>query len=122
MVRVFDGFAINPIAITQERRTLEEIMRAFSHLHMIQQYKIPPYRIDLYMPTYKIAIECDEKCHQRYDQENEACRQAYIEQKLACTFVRYNPDGPNFHIGDVIHKIIILIYGKEGRAHEESIA
>ncbi|HLZ57692.1 MAG TPA: hypothetical protein VKR06_12150 [Ktedonosporobacter sp.] len=112
MVQKFNSSIVKPITMTKERRTIGEIVKAFSHLHMIQQYKVTPYRIDLYFPTYKIAVECDEEGHRGYDRGSEVQRQTYIEQKLGCVFIRYNPDDPNFHVGDVIHKIMIAVYNE----------
>ena len=105
------GFAIsNDIDITKEQKTVKQIRRAFKHLTTIQQYKVVPYYIDLYFPSYNIAVECDEQGHRRYSKQEEDKRQKYIEQKLECTFVRCNPDDLNFNIGDIIHQIMMLIY------------
>jgi very-short-patch-repair endonuclease len=103
----------NEIDITKEQKTIRQIRRAFQHLRTVQQYKVGPYYIDLYFPDDRIAVECDEDGHRRYTQEVERKRQNYIEQKLNCTFVRYNPDAPSFNIGDVINQIIVLIYGED---------
>jgi very-short-patch-repair endonuclease len=100
------------IDVTKEQRTIGQIRRAFKHLETIQQYKVAPYYVDLYFPDYRIAVECDEEGHRKYTQEVEFKRQNFIEQKLGCTFVRYNPDAPSFNIGDVINEIIGLLYGK----------
>lgn len=97
------------INMTKEQKTLEEIKRAFKHLEFIEQYKVGRYRLDLYFPGRRLAIECDEWDHKRYLPEKEKTRQDYIEQELDCTFVRYNPDSVNFHIGDVIHEIMLLV-------------
>jgi very-short-patch-repair endonuclease len=79
----------------------------------VQQYKVAPYYIDLYFPDYRIAVECDEEGHRRYSPKEERKRENYIEQRLNCIFVRFNPDSPKFNIGDVINEIIVLIYGEE---------
>ncbi len=100
------------IDVTKEQRTVGQIRRAFKHLETIQQYKVASYYIDLYFPNHRIAVECDEEGHRKYTQEIERKRQNYVEQALGCTFVRYNPDTPNFNIGDVINQIIVLIYGE----------
>lgn len=101
----------NDIDVTKEQRTIGQIRKAFKHLETIQQYKVAPYYVDLYFPDYRVAVECDEEGHRKYTQEVEFKRQNHIEQALSCTFVRYNPDTPNFNIGDVINQIIVLIYG-----------
>lgn len=99
--------------ITKEQKTIGQIRRAFQHLRIVQQYKVGQYYIDLYIPDYRVAIECDEEGHRRYSPQDEYKRQNYIERRLNCTFVRYNPDAPSFNIGDVINHIILLIYGEE---------
>jgi very-short-patch-repair endonuclease len=97
--------------VTTEQQTIGQIARAFAHLRVVRQYKVPPYTIDLYFPDQGVAVECDEHGHRGwdYDPESEAQRQRHIEQALGCTFVRYNPDAPNFHIGDVINEIMLAI-------------
>jgi len=56
------------------------------------------YRIDLYLPKVKLAIEFDEFNHRKYDLEAERKREQEIQQHLGCTFFRYNPDDKNFNI------------------------
>ncbi|SRR5258707_1045318 len=97
------------ISVTKEQKTLEKIKRAFKHLKSVEQYKIGHYRIDLYFPEKRVAVECDESGHRYYPPEEERSRQGYIEQKLKCTFIRYNPNSTDFHIGDVINKIMEVI-------------
>ncbi len=99
------------IDTTHEQKTIKQIRKAFIHFTTIPQYKVTPYYIDLYFPSHKIAVECDEQGHRRYALENEIKRQKYIESTLNCTFVRYNPDALDFNIGDVINQIMVLIYG-----------
>ncbi len=102
----------NEIDVTKEQKTIRQIRKALKHLQTIEQLRVGPYYIDLYFPDYRIAVECDENGHRRYSQDIERKRQNYIERTLNCTFVRYNPDGPNFNICDVINQIIQLIYGE----------
>ena len=42
-----------------EQETIGYIMEAFQGEEMRLQYKVNKYRIDLYFPKYKLAIECD---------------------------------------------------------------
>lgn len=100
------------VSVTKEQITANQIVKAFSHLRSIHQFSVRPYFIDLYFPDHKIAIECDEDNHCGYDSQMELQRQKYIEKALDCVFIRYNPDDRNFNIGDVIHRIMMLIYGK----------
>jgi very-short-patch-repair endonuclease len=96
---------------SKEQRTIGQIVRAFAHFRAVQQYRVPPYALDLYFPDQRIAVECDEDGHRHNDPKAEIQRQRHIERALGCTFVRYNPDAPDFNIGDVINKIMLLIHG-----------
>lgn len=63
------------------------------------------YRIDLYFPTLKLAIECDENSHCDRDPIAEQKRETLIADALGCTFIRYNPDAPDFNIFKVIREV-----------------
>jgi very-short-patch-repair endonuclease len=73
---------------------------------------VGPYRIDLYLPEYKLAIECDENGHQDRDVYEEVERQKFLEQTLKCKFIRYNPDANDFDIYTVINQIMKHIMKK----------
>ena len=98
--------------VKKEQRTLLQIMQAFSGEDMQRQYSVSEgkYRIDLYFPKYKLAIECDEYGHRDRPAGYDETRQQYIEDKLGCHFIRYNPDSKNFSIFKVINRIIKYIY------------
>lgn len=71
---------------------------------MITQYSILDYRIDLYFPKYKLAIECDEKAHKNKINED-IKRENEIKEILNCTFIRYEPEEKDFCISNVINSI-----------------
>ena len=102
--------------VRKEQCTLLQIMQAFNGEDMQRQYPVSrgKYRIDLYFPEYRLAIECDEYGHIDrpigYDED----RQQYIENELGCHFIRYNPDSEDFSIFKVINKIIKYIYNNKG--------
>ena len=96
--------------LSKERETLSYILTAFKGQEMKEQYTVDGYRIDLYFPTHKLAIECDEFGHKDRDIGYEVTRQKYIETKLGCTFIRYNPDDKDFDIFSVINSIMKYIY------------
>jgi very-short-patch-repair endonuclease len=92
-----------------EAQTLERIMAAFQGLRMITQYTVLKYRIDLYFPDYKLAVECDE-LHHRYNADADRAREADIQQHLqGCSFIRYEPLQPNFDVLKVINEIVLHI-------------
>ena len=69
------------------------------------QFQISKYRIDLYIPSLKLAIECDEKSHLPYAIKDKQ-REDEIKKLLNCQFLRFNPDDPNFNIGNVINTVL----------------
>ena len=46
--------------LCKEQDTLKQNMQAFNREEMIRQFSVGKYRINLYFPRYKLAIECDE--------------------------------------------------------------
>jgi very-short-patch-repair endonuclease len=92
-----------------ETSTLKIIQEAFAGENMITQYQISNYRIDLYFPDHKIAVECDEYNHNDRDQEYETNREREIINNLNCKFIRYNPNADDFSIGKVINQIYRII-------------
>ena len=52
---------------SKEQDVLSQIMQAFRGEEMIHQFGDGKYRIDLYSPKYKLAIECDELDHRDRD-------------------------------------------------------
>jgi very-short-patch-repair endonuclease len=93
-----------------ETETIKIIKDSFVHLPSVTQFFISGYRIDLYFPAHRIAIECDEFDHQDYNSQKEEARQDSISKLLGCQFIRYNPNKEGFNIGEVINKILQLIY------------
>jgi len=94
----------------KESSYLRIISSSFKCFSQIFQHQIGQYRIDLYFPEYKLAIEVDEfghkdRCH-IYEQE----RQKYLEKYLDCKFIRFNPDEDNFNIGTIIAQILQETY------------
>ena len=97
---------------SKENDSIEIIMKTFHGEKMERQFKIGNYRIDLYFPEHKIAVECDEFDHIDRDINYEIFRQKFIEEQLQCTFVRYNPDDKDFDIALVLNKIYRTIIKK----------
>ena len=80
-------------------------MQSFNGETFLLQHTVGKYKIDLYLPDYKLVIECDEHWHSDRDKEYEQTRENYIKNKIKCTFIRFNPDTPDFNIFNVINKI-----------------
>lgn len=66
------------------------------------QKHVLSYKIDLYLPENKIAIEIDEHGHSDRNQDYEQKREQDIVNELGCKFLRFNPDEPNFKISHCI--------------------
>lgn len=90
--------------VSIEIECLEHILTAFDGEDMILQFPVASYRIDLYFPKYKLAIECDEDRH-RFQKTKDIERQTIIEELLGCTFIRFEPQSETFSMFEVINKI-----------------
>ena len=89
-----------------ESSTIRQILTAFHGERMIDQYSVLKYRIDLYFPKYKLAIECDESQHNvKIKKENDTIRMNEIQIELQCNFIRYDPFDKLFSIFNVINQI-----------------
>ena len=64
--------------LSKEQETISIIMQVFKGIKMIDQYTVGHYRIDLYFPEHKIAVECDELGHKDRDIDYEVKRQKLI--------------------------------------------
>jgi very-short-patch-repair endonuclease len=106
----FDIFNCKKLDV--ETETINIIQKVFKGENMITQYEtkkcgtINKYRIDLYFPDYKLAVECDESYHNTeinmyFDKE----RESKIINKLGCSFIRYSPESKNFDIFNIINEI-----------------
>jgi very-short-patch-repair endonuclease len=95
-----------PVKTYVEVEIHNNVMKALSHEDIILQYDVGVYRVDMYFPKYRIAVECDENGHPYYDGETEKSRQEYITQKLGCTWIRYNPYDENFDVFRLINTIL----------------
>lgn len=99
------GFDISIVVkSTIESDTLNSIITAFECENIISQYMVGKYRIDLYFSKYNLAIECDEKHHDKQIEED-IIRENYIKEKINCTFIRFKPYDKDFNIFKVINSI-----------------
>lgn len=64
------------------------IEKLFDGYTIHKQYRVEKYIIDWYIPELNIAIEFDEKHHNKnIKQDNK--RRLFIEKKIKCKFIRY---------------------------------
>ncbi len=78
------------------------ICTAFKGEIFLDQYSVGVYFIDMYMPKYKLAIECDEN---HRDKEADKTRESEIVRQLDCKFIRFKPYEKDFNIFMVINEI-----------------
>ena len=102
--------AAKRIRVRSEHHTMNVICASLEgKVEYKREFKVDNFRIDLYLPKHKIAIECDEDNHKYHSINREFGRQAYLESSLSCEFIRYNPDALDFNIGSVINQIFMRI-------------
>jgi very-short-patch-repair endonuclease len=103
------GMNLDVRYLYKEQETISKIVDSFKEEETIKQFSVLGYRIDLYFPEYRLAVECDEYGHSDRDAIYESTRQREITKELDCTFIRYNPDKPNFNIFEVESTILTHI-------------
>ena len=69
------GFNQYDIMITKEQSALTKIMKFFAKEEILLQYSVLNYKIDLYFPKHKLAIEVDEKSNYEKKKEEDDKRQ-----------------------------------------------
>ena len=91
--------------MTQEQSVLTKLDTSFKTEEKIFQNYVLGYRIDMYIPEYKLAIEADELGHCTRDLKSEIEKQKRIEEELGCKFIRIDPSRENFDIVDEFSRI-----------------
>ena len=92
-----------------ELATIDYIMTAFEGEDMSEQFPVGKYRIDLYLPRYKIAVECDEHGHKDRSTDRECERELFITEQLGCQWIRFDPHAEDFSIAKVVNVIFKAI-------------
>ena len=89
----------------QEQSVLTKLDTYFKTKGKIFQHYVLGYRIDMYIPEYKLAIEVDELGHCMRDLESEIERQKRIEEKMGCKSIGIDSSRENFDIVDEFFRI-----------------
>lgn len=76
------------------------------------QFSCGDYSIDMYIHKYKLAIEIDENNHTDRDSEYEKNREEFIKNSLNCKFLRFNPDGKDCYISQLILDLLKMFNDK----------
>ena len=96
----------DPLRRFTEIEIHDRITRALGQFTCVPQYQVGKYRLDLYFPQEKVAVECDEHGHIGYNQIKEKERHKAITSQLSCTWIRYDPYDRKFDIFDLINQIL----------------
>lgn len=89
----------------KEASVTKTLLKAFDGETIEFQKVVGKYRIDVYFPNYRLAVEIDEHDHDDRDVLYEEKRQAFLEKKLNCEFIRVNPDDPGFNVLSVVNMV-----------------
>ena len=109
IVDITPGVKVVNIVLPIENQTLRFIENCYNgSVEMVRQYHIGKYRVDMYLPKYKIIIECDEFDHKDRDKQREIEREQYL-LSLGNTVIRFDPNEKGFNISEVIREINKLI-------------
>ena len=104
------GLNVHDIILSKEQEYLSFILNSLKGIVVCEpEFTVGKYKIDLYLPEYRIAIECDEFNHDDRDTGHEKDRENYIKLMLNCNIVRFNPDDTGFRISNVMNHILKLI-------------
>ena len=75
-------------------------------IEVIEQYLVKIYKIDFYLPCYKLAIEYDEEQH-KYNPKEDKIREKNIINDLGCKILRLNyKDSDMVNIVKILKNII----------------
>lgn len=100
----------NNLWLCIETDALAFLQTALSNYKAERQFYCKPYRIDLYFPDHRVAVECDEKCgHGECRVSDDHERQAKLESQLSCQFVRFRPQQPEFSLAALIHQVLCAL-------------
>ena len=88
LIRLFEIKIINDKLLTKEDINLNTIIRVFHMYRYISQKHFKTYRVDLYFPIFRLAIECDEHGHKDRDKKYEETAWSELSplRSLQCAF------------------------------------
>ena len=108
MLKEFGIDTTNRKCLTKEQQTLSAIANTFKTEKIEDQFKVGNYYLDMYLPEYKIVVECDENGHSDRKPCDERERMDYINKEFDIDdtyWIRYNPDEYDFDISKVTGRI-----------------
>ena len=105
------GFNQPDPIMTKQEPIGSRIRKTFPNEEIIKKFYVKKidYLTDFYLPKRKLAIEVDELGHFDRDQMTDNKRKKELEEQLACTFIKINPDEKDFSPYDGLGKIQTFI-------------
>ena len=101
---------VHPLLMSVENATIGFITEIFKGIVEIKrEYHVGKYKVDAYIPSKNIVIECDEHGHRSYNIDQEKVREIYIITNLKCTFLRFDPTQNDFDLSTLLNKLMKLI-------------
>jgi very-short-patch-repair endonuclease len=105
--KVMDVKMVNPLLMTIENSTIGFICDMLNNvIECKRQHRVGNYYIDLYLPSARVAIECDEFGHNKSNPVDEKAREDYIQRELNCQFIRFNPCSEDFQFAQLLNRIL----------------
>lgn len=87
------------LLMTKEQSVSTEIMKLFlSEIVLLQHFVLNVYKISLYFPEHKLAVEVEENRHRNRDKHKENDKVNVIKNILVVKFIRINPNEKHFNI------------------------
>ena len=74
------GFNQHDVILSKEQSVISKIIKTFSNVKTLPQHSVLSYKIDLYFPEHKLAIEVGEKGHEGRNIDHEIKTQKAIEK------------------------------------------
>ena len=101
---------IDNMYVPVETSAVNYLLKVFEGLTVVPQYNCMGYRIDLYFPIHKVAVECDEEgAHGPGRISKDHLRQAILESELCCKFVRFRPQQKGFDYAVLVHQCLVAM-------------
>ena len=100
------GFNYPDLILNKEQAVILKILKSFSGIKMIEQYSVlSKYKIDLYLPDYRLPIEIDGNGQKNQGTRKKKETTLQITKELHCKFIRNNPDSKGFDMDPKISTI-----------------
>ncbi|MFM7983959.1 MAG: hypothetical protein ACKPKO_32005, partial [Candidatus Fonsibacter sp.] len=102
------GISVETRYVRKETEIVGCIQDVLTHMMVPFEFQkdVNNFRIDLYLPDQKLAIEIDEHNHADRDLSYEEEREMYIKTQFGCKFLRINPDSEGLKIATCIGRIM----------------